>query len=227
MTPSGPLDPVGAAPLKDGFGSVGIFHKEIRDFFGALNTAATPELLASYGLADDPIFTNYSISTRTNAGDAKVSGIEFGYRQSLTFLPDWARGFQLFGNVTRLRVEGQRTADFAGFSPATYSGGVNFVRPRFYIKATYSFQAETRENLLAQSATIPANTFNYRGEIERIGVSAQYDISKRLAIYLSMPDIKNVPAIGRRFAPETPEYAKTERYQDIGYYTTIGIKGRF
>ena len=44
-------------------------------------------LLELYGLESDPTLLNYSINTRTNGGDAKIQGIEFSYRQSLTFLP--------------------------------------------------------------------------------------------------------------------------------------------
>ena len=213
--------------IKDGFGSVGVFQKDIKDFFGAIRTPVTRELLETYGLDADPVYNTYSFSTRTNVGDAQVRGVEFGYRQSLTFLPEWASGIQVFGNYTKIKVAGANTADFSDFSPETISAGVNFVRKRYYIKATYSYQGETRQTLVAQSASIPAGTYNFRGEVTRVGFSAQYDFSRRLSVYISMPDVKNVPAIGRRYAPGTPEYARTERYQVLGYYTTIGVKGKF
>lgn len=98
--------------LKDGFGSIGIFQKKIRNFFGSVRDQATPELLANYGLDGDPNYLNYEIATRFNAGDATINGIEFGYRQSLTFLPRWARGLQLF--VTSHAFAGGHSPRVAG-----------------------------------------------------------------------------------------------------------------
>ena len=213
--------------FKDGFGSVGIFQKNIKDFFGSVETQATPELLGLYGLQDDPNLLRYTISTQTNAGDAKVTGFEFGYRQSLTFLPDWARGFQVFFNATKLKVQGSRISDFSGFAPETFSGGINFIRPRFYIKANWSYQAETRLGLIAPSATIPANTYNYQEQIVRGSLSAQYSLTRRFAVYALISDL--TPPISKtlRYAPQTPDFAKRFRYTSLDYYTTIGIKGSF
>jgi len=76
--------------------------KNLNGFFVPLTTPATAALLESYGLPSDPSYlNNYSIVTTTNGGDAKVTGLEFGYRQSLTFLPNWARGFQIYANTSR------------------------------------------------------------------------------------------------------------------------------
>jgi hypothetical protein len=30
-----------------------------------------------------------------------------------------------------------------------------------------------------------------------------------------------------RYAPGTPAYAKPQRYQELGYYTTLGVRGTF
>ncbi|MSU48691.1 MAG: TonB-dependent receptor [Opitutus sp.] len=213
--------------FKDGFGSIGIFQKNIKNFFGSVETQATPELLALYGLQDDPTLLRYSISTQTNAGDAKVTGFEFGYRQSLTFLPNWARGFQVFFNATKLKVQGSKISDFSGFAPETFSGGINFIRPRFYIKANWSYQAETRLTLIAPSATIPANTYNYQEQIVRGSLSAQYGLTRRFAVYALISDLTSPISKTLRYAPQTPDYAKRFRYTSLDYYTTIGVKGSF
>src|SRR6185295_3360489 len=63
--------------IKDGFGSIGIFQKSIKDFFSSVTTHATPELLELYGLESDPSLLNYNITTLTNGGDAKIQGMEF------------------------------------------------------------------------------------------------------------------------------------------------------
>lgn len=216
--------------LKDGFGSVGVFQKNITDFFGSVRTAATAELLESYGLPADPAYLNYEIATTTNTGDAKITGVEFSYRQSLTFLPSWARGFQVFLNGTKMTLSGSTTADFTGFNPSSYAGGINFIRPRYFIKLTCTHQGETRRSALAANVAngIPAGTFNYQDARTRWGISAQYSLSKRFAIYGAMTDLDGgFNPTTLRYAPGTPEFAKPQRYQELGSTITLGVKGQF
>ncbi len=214
--------------LKDGFGSVGVFRKDIRDFFGSVRSAATPELLELYGLPDDPAYLAYEVATTTNSGDARIEGFEFSYRQSLTFLPAWARGLQVFVNGTRMTLSGARTADFTGFNPSSYAAGVNFIRGRYAIKLTCTHQGETRRGAVAASATVPAGTYNYQDSRTRWSVSASYSLSRRVTFYGSVMDFNGGfnPAT-LRYAPDTPGYARRQRYQELGYYTTLGVKGTF
>ena len=216
--------------LKDGFGSIGVFRKDIRDFFGSVRTAATPELLALYGLPEDPAYLGYEIATTTNTGDARVDGLEFSYRQSLTFLPAWARGFQVFVNGTRMQLSGSTTADFTGFNPSSYAGGLNFIRPRYFIKLTVTHQGETRRGAVAANVAngIPAGTFNYQDARTRWSLSAQYSLTKRFALYGSMTDLDGgFNPTTLRYAPGTPEWAKSQRYQELGSTIMLGVKGSF
>jgi TonB-dependent receptor len=213
--------------IKDGFGSVGVFEKDIKDFFTSVTTAATPELLALYGLDGDPTLLNYNVTTLANGGDAKIKGVEFAYRQSLTFLPQWARGFQVFANATKLNLAGTRTADFSGYTPKSLSGGVSFVRGRLALKWTISYLGDIPTGAVAQSATVPAGTFNYQAKRTRIGVNAQYNITKRYSLYASLVDWGGFLQDLQRYAPGTPDYAKHTRWQELGYYTNIGVRGTF
>lgn len=215
--------------IRDGVGSIGVFYKDIKNFFGNVRTLATPETLAEYGLPNDPLFEGYEISTLVNTGDATVRGVEFAYRQSLTFLPHWARGVQVFANMTRLDVDGSNVADFSGFNPKTYAGGISLTRPRFFVKFTYNYQGEIRTNTPAPNAAngIPPGTGVYQGEKERIGISAQYSFSKRYAVYLSIVDVTGYVQEMRRYTDDTPDYARSSRLQELGYFTTIGVRGTF
>jgi iron complex outermembrane receptor protein len=216
--------------LKDGFGSVGVFQKDIKNFFGSVRSAATADLLDQYGLPDDPAYLAYEIATTTNIGDAKITGFEFTYRQSLTFLPQWARGFQVFVNGTKMSLSGSTTADFTGFNPSAYSGGINFIRSRYFIKLTCTHQGETRRGAVAANVAngIPAGTFNYQDARTRWSISAQYSLTKRFAIYGSVSDFDGgFSPSTLRYGPGTPDYAKPQRYQELGYYSTIGVKGSF
>ena len=213
--------------LKGGFGSIGVFQKNIKDFFGSVRTRATPELLELHGLTDDPAYLAYDIVTQANSGDARVRGVEFSYRQSLTFLPAWARGFQIFANASKLWLDGTRSADFAGFNPRSLSGGINFVRPRYSIKVNVTDQAESRRGLVTASASTPVETYDYLAARRQWGVSAEYSLSKRYSVYLSANDIGGGTGATLRYAPGTPRYSKPVRVQEDVYYTTIGVKGQF
>ncbi len=213
--------------IKDGFGSIGVFRKSVKDFFGSVSTAATPELLEQYGLESDPSLLTYQISTRTNAGDAQIDGFELSYRQSLTFLPSWARGLQAFVNFTKLNLSGTNTADFSGYNPKSLGGGLNFVRGRLALKTTISYLGDTRTGAVAASATVPVGTFNYQAKRLRIGVNATYNLTRRYALYASVVDWGGFVQDLQRYAPGTPDYAKPTRWQELGFYTNVGVRGSF
>ncbi|MBI5768625.1 MAG: TonB-dependent receptor [Verrucomicrobia bacterium] len=213
--------------IKDGFGSVGVFQKEIKDFFTSVTTAATPELLELYGLESDQSLLSYNFTTLSNGGDAKIQGIEFTYRQSLTFLPHWARGLQVFANATKLNLSGSRTNDFSGYNPKSLSGGVNFIRGRLALKWTISYTGDVKTGTVAASATVAPNTFNYQAKRTRIGVNVNYSLTKRYSLYASLVDWGGFVQNLQRYSPTTPDYAKPTRWQELGYYTNVGIRGSF
>jgi TonB-dependent receptor len=213
--------------LKGGVGSVGVFRKDIRNFFGLVRTDATPALLESYGLDSDPALLGYELSTRANVGDARITGFELSYRQSLTFLPAWARGLQVFVNATKLSLSGSNTSDFTGYNPESLAGGINLVRPRFSLKATLSYLGDTQRGLVAPSATVPVGTYNYQARRTRVGLSAQYSLSRRYSLYASVVDLGGFVQNQQRYAPSTPAYARGQRWQELGYYTNVGVRGSF
>lgn len=215
--------------VKDGFGSLGVFQKNISNFFGTSSTPATRELLAYYGLPDDEVYLDYDIRTTANVGTARVTGLEFFYRQSLTFLPHWARGLQIFGNATKLRLEGDRAADFTGFNPLSYSGGLNLIRSRWFLKLSCTHQDEARRTLVAASTTtgVPQDTYNYQGETTRWTLSGQFSLTKNLSLYGTVTDLGGFELVTRRYAPDTPDYARNQRRQVLGSTITLGLKGQF
>ncbi len=213
--------------IKDGFGSVGVFQKSIKDFFSSVTTAATPALLELYGLESDQSLLGYNVTTLANGGDAKIKGVEFNYRQSLTFLPHWARGLQVFVNATKLSLGGTRTSDFSGYNPKSFSGGVNFARGRLGLKWTISYSGDINTGAVAASATVAPNTFNYQAKRTRIGVNATYSLTKRYGLYASLVDWGGFVQNLQRYAPTTPNYARPTRWQELGYYTNIGVRGNF
>jgi TonB-dependent receptor len=215
--------------LKGGFGSVGVFRKDIRGFFVTTASSATPELLETYGIPATGDYLNYTVATRGNGGDASITGMEYAYKQSLTFLPAWARGVQVFANLTKLSLGGSSQSDFTGFNPKTLSWGVSLVRSRFAIRFTASEQGETRRAPVAASATVPADTYLWQGAKTRYNIGLEYALSRRIGVHVSLNSFNGlgVTDVQRRYAPDTPEYARYQRFQEWGKNAVVGIKGEF
>lgn len=213
--------------IKDGFGSIGVFQKEIKNFFTSVTTAATPALLELYGLESDQALLGYNVTTLANGGDAKIQGVEFTYRQSLTFLPHWARGLQIYANATKLNLGGTRTSDFSGYNPKSVSGGVNFVRGRVALKWTISYSGDVNTGAVAASATVAPGTSNFQAKRTRIGVNATYSLTQRYSLYASLVDWGGFVQNLQRYSATTPAYARPTRWQELGYYTNVGVRATY
>jgi iron complex outermembrane receptor protein len=217
--------------FKNGFGSIGVFQKDISNFFVVTSQEGTPEMLALYGVfpaAGDLL--DYVINTRGNGGDATVKGLEFSYRQNLTFLPDWARGVQVFANYTRSRLGGENAADFTGFNPETLSWGVTLTRPRYAIKFTSTEQDETRRNALATSTLNPPGTYQWQGELKRYVLSAEFSVTRNVSLYGSLSDFNEPDGlldVQKVYAEGTPPNLRNQRVATRGQALVLGIKGSF
>lgn len=212
--------------VKGAVANVSLFKKDITDFFGSTRSAATPALLEEFGLPEE--YLEYEIVTKRNFGSASVSGYEVGYRQSLLFLPDWAQGFQVFGNLTGLDLSGPNAADFTNFSPRNISWGVSFARPRFVAKINVAQTKWIRASPLAASATVPAGSYNTAGPQTRIDVSLDYRFSSRLSVYASVRNLMATPKRNGIVTPTEAPYFVTYPYvQYTGAIFTFGVKGSF
>ncbi len=213
--------------VKGGSGAVGFFQKDVRDFFGSVQTPVSDALLDQQGLPTDGTYDGYQFRTTENYGNARVRGVEFSYRQQLFFLPGIFKSLQLNANVTKLRLEGGKLADFSGFVPLSYSAGLNFIRPRYLVKFTYIHQDGFPTSAVAASATELPETYNYQNSYQRYGVEGEYTLNKHSTLFLAATDLGRRSWITLRYAPSTPDYARYTRNQTNGYYIVMGLKGRF
>lgn len=213
--------------LKGGVGSIGVFRKDVRDFFGSIARQATPELLSQYGVQDNGTYGNYSLVTQLNSGDAKITGFEFSYKQSLTFLPHWARGLEAFVNLTKVNRNGGALADFSSFTPKSGSAGVTFARGRFLVTNTVTYRSEQVQSLRATSATVPAGTYQYLAAITRWNIYAEYAFNRSIALFYSINDVGGFANPQYLYGPNTPAYTKNLRAINEGSFSSIGIKGKF
>ena len=105
----------------------------------------TPEFLSLYGL-DAGTYGPYEVATQHNIAETvRMSGIDFSYKQALTFLPRWARGVYVFANGSAQRpVGGNATANFQGYLPSKASWGYSLVREKFNFRMNWSYQSKNR-----------------------------------------------------------------------------------
>ena len=217
--------------VKGGVGTVGVFSKQIKNFFGVLQTAATPATLAQYDIPEEfpDQYTGYNIITKQNVGDAEVNGFEISYKQDLFFLPAWGKGLQAHFNYTELRLKGANTADFTGYTPRTLNWGVSYSRPKYSARFNVNQKSRIRSALQAPSAAIPANTYNWFAPRTLVGADVEYRFSKKFSFYASAINLFDAESITERYSTTVavPEWAKIIRRFKFGADFNLGIRGSF
>lgn len=223
--------------LKGGFGSVGIYRKNVSNFFAQRGMPVSAEILRNYGITEEDIEfmmnDDYVLRRWENVGDATLNGFEMSYRQDLTFLPDWLRLMQVWVNYTHLQVGGENAEDFVGFSPDAFSAGINYIRSRFSLRLNVAYQAETKKaQVVVTPGTsvegfIPQGTYEYQAAYTRYGISAEYAFSKRFSAYMNWNNVFAEDLRVYRRAADTPDFAQNYQRYVTPSYIVIGFKGRF
>jgi len=102
---------------KGGVFSVGVFEKQLTDFWTARGGVLDAALASELGL--ESRYVGWTVSTLVNGGDAAISGVEFNLVRPLSFLPGFARFFTVKANGTMIHLSGEKTPDFRGFISKT------------------------------------------------------------------------------------------------------------
>jgi len=225
--------------FKGGFGSLGVYRKNVTNFFADVPRPGTEEDLLALGIPPSDVAImmeagNVSITRKENIGDAELTGVEFSYRQDLLFLPPWLQKTQLWANYTRIRVAGPNAEDFIGFSPETISAGFNYIGGRFSLRITAAYQAETKLRRPARTTTasgtaklMPPDTFEYQAAHTRWSATVEFSLSRAFTLYANCSDILGDDIIIYRRAADTPEYAWKYQRRVPATYVAVGVKGRF
>jgi TonB-dependent receptor len=206
--------------------SVGGFHREFENFFGDTTFAPTPEFLALYAL-DPATFGAYEVATQNNIRDTvRMTGVDFSYKQSLTFLPRWARGLHAFANVSSQRPVGDATANFQGFIPRKASWGVSLEREKFSLRANWSYQGRSRNGPVT-GASIPAGTYNYTARRVFLDLLGEYNLTPRLGLYFTLRNVLDMPEQQEVDGPGVPQHATFRSAEFSGSLWTFGLRGTF
>ncbi len=207
--------------------NIGAFRRDFKNFFGSVRFPATPEFLALYDLDPDE-YGVYDVATNHNlATTVRMTGLEFDYKQALTFLPQWARGVQVFANASALRATGEGAANFAGYIPRSGSWGWSLTRPKYVLRMNWNYRGAQRRGLIATGRSIEANTYNWGSKRLYLDVTADYVINRRFTLFGSMRNINDQTEDSKIYGPNTPDYAKFRQRVDYGSAWTFGVRGQF
>lgn len=206
--------------------SFGAFRRNIDNFFGSTVFAPTPEFLALFDI-DPGEYGSYDVSTQYNVpGVVRTEGFDFNYKQALTFLPNWARGVQVFANGSSQRVLGDQTVSLAGFVPRSASWGVSLTRPKFNVRVNWNYRGLSRNNTLT-GASIEPGTFSWTSKRLYMDVVGEYYFRGRLAFFYNFRNIGNATEDVKIYGPSTPSVARFRQRIDYAALWTLGIKGTF
>ncbi len=210
-----------------GLVSISGFQRDFENMFGQTVVRSTPEFLSLYGL--NPVtYGEYDVSTQYNLpGTVRTTGVSFNFKQALTFLPNWARGVRMFGNVSAQRVTGDDSGSFSGYTPRVANWGLSLSRARYSLKLNWNYTGRKRLGPVAAGRSIEVGTYNWGSKRLVIDLNAEYYLSKRVAAFAALSNLLDDPIDNKIYGPSTPEYARFRQRQQFGSLWTFGLKGTF
>jgi iron complex outermembrane receptor protein len=197
-----------------GIVGVNVFRKTIDDLIFNVSRVIGP---------DDGFATTYDgwmLSTTGNVAWAWVKGIEFDYRQQLTFLPGWFNRFGVFGNLTLLDTKGNYstpdgsiTSDIPGFVPKMINAGISYSGRNLSCRVLMQHQAER----LSAWDERTKEAWRYTEADTSIDITSSYRLTKRFSLFMNISNLfedSPVQFQARRSQPHT--VSQTSRRFDFG-----------
>ena len=207
--------------------SVAAFRRDIENFFGATRFRPSADFLGLYGL-DPNVYDDYDVQTQFNlATPVRMSGVDFSYKQALTFLPHWARGVQVYANAAALTAKGDDSNSFQGYVPRTVAWGVSLSRPRYNLQVKWNYNSPRRLAPVAAARGIEPGTYNWGSKRMLVDVIGEYYFYKRIALFANLNNIGDAPSDNEIYGPSTPTTAQFRQRINYGSLWTIGVKGSF
>lgn len=207
-----------------------VYNREIDKFFITTIEPVTAALLETYGL-DINDYDGYYVSTQTNSSEpATVKGLTIDYRQALTFLPKWARGFSVYANATFQTLSGagkDNLVDSNGaYRPRMYKAGISYARKKISARFSWRHFGRTKTGINT-SANVPTGTYTYLVESDYFDASFEYRLGK-YTFYCALENITGEPQRNYEvYGPDTPKAARLRYMEDFAPRYTFGIKAVF
>ena len=209
-----------------GLFSVGAFHRNFVNFFGSTQFRATPEFLALYNL-DATTYGAFDVATQFNLpGKVRMEGYDVAYKQALTFLPNWARGVQVFANGAVQRGAGDLVDNFSGFIPKTAAWGISLTRPSYSLKVNWNYKSKHRRGAIS-GVGIPPGTYQWGSKRLFVDIIGEYNLTRHFALFCNLRSIGDTTEDFVRDGPGIPDIAKFRQRDRYGALWIFGVKGTF
>jgi TonB-dependent receptor len=204
--------------------SVGGFRRDYKNFFEAVSFRAGADFFELYGI-DPAVYGGFDVATQRNIpGTVQTSGVDFSYKQSLTSLPHWARGVQVFANASAQRVTGEAADNFYGYVPRTYSWGASLTRQKFNLRANWNYRGRQRTGT---GAAFDPASFTWGSKKLNLDLQGEYFLRRGFAIFANLRNVLDATEDVEITGPLTPPHAQFRSRQDFGSLWTVGFKGSF
>jgi outer membrane receptor protein involved in Fe transport len=196
-----------------------------RSLGGTLDWRVTPhEQLEEWGF--DESFTHHEVVTTRNIGTARVSGLEYEYRQTLPWLPARMGNVVVHFNSTAIHVAGASANSISGFVPLSMNFGVMCSNARLTLRANWNLRGRTRSGQLS-GANVDPGTYNYGHPRRNVDFNSEYRLTRRVSLFANIRNLTGIPWYNEAYGPATPAYARRTRWVEYGSNALLGIKGSF
>ncbi|HEY0945750.1 MAG TPA: TonB-dependent receptor [Opitutaceae bacterium] len=205
--------------------STGVFWKEIEGFFTTPPATVTAADVTELGIDDS--YIGYSLRRKINGvNSAHVRGVEFNFRQPLTFIPGLGRNLTFFLNATKLDLDGSAEDDFTGFIEESANTGITFDKKPVTFRINVNYRGRQINSAQTGSAYGSTNGFaEYYKPRATVDVNADYQFSRRVTIFANVRNLFNHSQDLERYNDVTPDYAREYRKEKFGAQITVGVKG--
>lgn len=207
-----------------GMVSVRGYRKDIEDYIGA--SGRSGELVgAGPDNGFEGLYEGYEIIQTRNLGSAVYKGLEFDFRQRLTFLPGPLKGLTVRANYTYLKTKGNfgGTVGFtsnrvAGFIPRAYNVGLLYTYGKW--GASYDINYTGSWPVVNVTPGAAGNRFRESWTVMNAGI--RYDIFRNTTLFAN---VSNLAEEGRQeyiFDSSRPRHMYV-----IPRAVKFGVTGRF
>ena len=76
-------------------------------------------------------------------------------------------------------------------------------------------------------ASIGPETYNYTPGFTKLDLLGEYSLTRRLALFANLRNVRDIPDRGTTVGPTTPQHAILRFQERYGSLWTLGLKGTF
>jgi TonB-dependent receptor len=201
---------------------LGAFTKRVKDIIVDLNTTPLTQadidaynaLYPSLDLGSDAV--GYTLATSQNQGNGQLDGAEIEVSQSLnTFLPTWARGFQVIGSSTYINRKGPNSSALGNNRAWVHKAILQYNNRKYFASVRWTYNGDwinnpdiTSNGFHGQQITVAQNLVDF---------SFSYQLTRWAKLFVSGSDI-----LDERRARED-QYAVRPAWSYMGSSNTFGV----